>query len=144
MSSASRCLELPLKPVFLPSLRYPRAWFFGGLLIVAVIVFFSLIPAQKLPQLGVSDKIEHAIAYLLLGFWFASVIARWDYIFVLLGLIALGGSVEIAQGLMGLGRQADIRDMVANTIGAGLGIGLAMTPLGRWAGFLERLLTRPK
>ncbi|MET0292703.1 MAG: VanZ family protein [Steroidobacteraceae bacterium] len=131
-----------MKPVFLPSLRYPRAWFCAGLLMVGIIVFFSLIPAQKLPQLGVSDKIEHAVAYLLLGFWFASVIARWDYFYVLLGLIALGGTVEIAQGLMGLGRQADIRDMVANTIGAALGIGIAMTPLGRWAGFLERRLTR--
>jgi VanZ family protein len=133
-----------VKPVFVPTLRYPRAWFCIGLLLAGVIVFYSLIPAQKLPQIGVSDKLEHAFAYLLLGFWFCSVIARWDYIFVLLALIALGGSIEIAQGLMGLGREADFRDMIANAVGAGLGVLLAMTPLGRWAGFLERLLTRPK
>jgi VanZ family protein len=111
-------------------------------MLAAVIIFFSLIPAQQLPQLGVSDKIEHAVAYLMLGFWFASVIARWDYIFILLALVALGGGIEIAQGLMGLGREADLRDFAANSIGAGLGVVLALTPLGRWAELLERCLTR--
>jgi VanZ family protein len=130
-----------LKPVFVPTLRYPRAWFFVGVCIAIVITFFSLIPAQQLPQIGVSDKIEHAVAYLLLGFWFASVIARWDYLFLLFALIALGGGIEIAQGLMGLGRESDLRDVLANSIGAGIGLGLALTPLGRWPEFLERQLT---
>ena len=126
----------------MPTLRYPRAWFFAGLCLAGIITFFSLIPAQRLPQIGVSDKIEHAVAYLMLGFWFASVIARWDYIFVLLALVALGGGIEIAQGLMGLGREADLRDFAANSIGASAGVLLALTPLGRWAETLERCLTR--
>ena len=107
-----------------------------------MITFFSLIPAQRLPQLGISDKIEHAVAYLMLGFWFASVIARWDYIFILLALVALGGGIEIAQGLMGLGREADLRDFAANSLGATAGVLLALTPLGRWAEALERVITR--
>lgn len=123
-------------------MRYPRAWFCLGLLLAAIITTLSLLPAQQLPQIGLSDKIRHAIAYLLLGFWFASVIARWDYVFVLLALIALGGGIEIAQGLMGLGRESDLRDFAANALGAAAGIGLAMTPLGRWVGVLEQRLTR--
>jgi VanZ family protein len=55
-------------------------------------------------------------------------------------LIALGGGIEIAQGLMGLGREADLRDVLANTLGAGAGLGLALTPVGRWPELLERLL----
>jgi VanZ family protein len=131
-----------LKPVFVPTLRYPRVWFCFGLLLAAAITFTSLLPANQLPQIGISDKVEHAVAYLLLGFWFASVIARWDYVFVLLALVALGGGIEIAQGLMGLGRQADLRDFAANALGAAVGIGIAMTPLGRWAGLLEQRLAR--
>jgi VanZ family protein len=127
-----------LKPVFVPTVRYPRVWFCVGLLLAGIITVLSLLPAQQLPQIAVSDKIRHAFAYLLLGFWFASVIARWDYVFVLLALIALGGGIEIAQGLMGLGREADLRDFAANGLGAGAGILLALTPLGRWVSVIER------
>ncbi len=43
-----------------------------------------------------------------------------------LGLVALGGALEIVQGLTG--RDADIFDEVANTLGAATGLGLG------WAG----------
>lgn len=133
-----------MKPIFVPSLRYPRAWFFLGLVIAAVITFYSLLPAQHVPQIGVSDKIEHAVAYALLAFWFASVVARWDYLFMMLALVALGGGIEIVQGLMKMGREADIRDFVADCIGSGIGLLLAFTPLGRWPAVVERLLTPRK
>lgn len=129
-----------MKPIFVPTLRYPRAWFLAGVLIAIVVTFYSLIPAECLPQVGVSDKIEHVVAYLLLGFWFASVLARWDYVFMLLALVALGGGIEIVQGLMKMGREADIRDFVADCIGAGAGVLLALTPLGTWPVVLERFL----
>jgi len=131
-----------VKPVLLQTLRYPRAWFCFGLLIAAGITVFSLIPAQDLPSVGVSDKLEHAIAYLLLSFWFASVIARWDYFYLVLALLALGGGIEIAQGLMGLGRQADWRDLMADGFGILVGVGLAATPIGHWATLVEDLLVR--
>lgn len=131
-----------MKPVLVPTLRYPRAWFCLGLVIAAIVVFYSLLPAQRMPQLGVSDKLEHTVAYALLAFWFASVVARWDYVFMMLALVALGGGIEIAQGLMKMGREADIRDFIADCIGAGIGLLLALTPLVRWPAFVERLLTR--
>lgn len=129
-----------MKPILLPTLRYPRAWFCIGLLMAIIITFYCLIPAERVPQLGVSDKLEHAVAFGLLAFWFASVVARWDYVFMLLALVALGGGIEIAQGLMKMGREADIRDFFADCVGVGLGLAIAMTPLGRWPAWLERLL----
>jgi hypothetical protein len=126
----------------LPTLRYPRAWFCAGLLMAIAITVASLVPARDLPALGVSDKLEHVVAYLLLAFWFGSVIARWEYLFLALALFALGGGIEIAQGMMGLGRQADLLDLAADAGGIGLGLALAATPLGRWASFIEILLTR--
>jgi VanZ family protein len=143
MSSGRRCLEAwRLKPVFVPTVRYPRAWFLVGLVLAALTTFTSLLPPSQLPHLGISDKLQHGVGYALLGFWFASVIARRDYIFILLALIALGGGIEIAQGLMGMGRQADLGDFAANAVGAAAGIGIALTPLGRWVGVLEQRLPR--
>jgi VanZ family protein len=126
----------------LPSLRYPRAWFLAGLLIATAITVTSLLPARDLPALGISDKIEHAVAYLLLAFWFASVMARRDYVYLVLALLAFGGGIEIAQGLMGLGREADLLDLAADGVGVLAGVALAVTPLGRWAKVIEDLVAR--
>ncbi len=131
-----------MKSVLLTTLRYPRAWLCLGLLMALFITVMSLLPANNLPSLGVSDKIEHAAAYALLAFWFASVMGRWDYLYLFLALLAFGGGIEIAQGLMGLGREADLLDLAADAAGSVVGLGLAATPLGRWARFIEDQLPR--
>ena len=131
-----------MKPVLLTTLRYPRAWLCLGLLMALFITVMSLLPANNLPSLGISDKIEHAAAYAVLAFWFASVMGRWDYLYLFLALLAFGGGIEIAQGLMGLGREADLLDLAADAAGSVVGLGLAATPLGRWARFIEDQLPR--
>ena len=131
-----------MKSVLLTTLRYPRAWLCLGLLMALFITVMSLLPANNLPSLGVSDKIEHAAAYALLAFWFASVMGRWDYLYLFLALLAFGGGIEIAQGLLGLGREADLLDLAADAAGSVVGLGLAATPLGRWARFIEDQLPR--
>jgi len=131
-----------MKPILLASLRYRRAWFCLGLLMALCVVVMSLLPSHDIPALGVNDKIEHGVAYLGLGFWFGSLIGRRDSLFLLLALLALGGGIEIAQGLMGLGREADLMDLAADAVGSLLGLGLAATPLGRWVRFIEDLLPR--
>jgi len=131
-----------MRQALLPSLRYPRAWFGAGLLIASAITVTSLLPARDLPALGISDKVEHAVAYLLLAFWFASVMARRDFVYLVLALLAFGGGIEIAQGLMGLGREADLLDLAADGVGIVAGVVLAATPLGRWAEVIEDLLAR--
>ena len=131
-----------MKPVLLPTVRYPRTWFFTGLALALLVTIACLVPGRDLPALGISDKLEHAVAYLVLAFWFASVMPHWDYLFLMLALLALGGGIEIAQGLMGLGREADLKDVLADVVGIIAGVGLALTPAARWVGVLEYLLAR--
>lgn len=119
----------------------PRAWrilWVGGLLLALVVVVVCLLPSRNLPSTGINDKFEHALAFAALALWFGGLAARRDHLFVLLALVALGGGIEIAQGLMGLGRMADVRDLLADLLGALGGVALAYTPLGRWPRLLER------
>jgi VanZ family protein len=131
-----------VKPVVVPELRYPRLWLAIGLLLAAVITVLSLIPNTELPDLKVSDKIEHLLAYVALGFCFASVVVRRDWGWLVLSLLAFGALIEVAQGMMSLGRSADVRDFVADGAGIAIGLLLALTPLGRWARWLESLFFR--
>jgi VanZ family protein len=57
--------------------------------------------------------------------------------------VVFGGLIELAQGMMRMGRHADLLDLVADSVGVVVGLLLALTPLGRWAGFIERLFLRP-
>jgi VanZ family protein len=125
-----------------PALRYMKAWLAVGLLIAVAITITSLVPARDLPALGISDKLEHVIAYLLLAFSFASVIPWIDHPYLMLALLAFGGGLEIAQGLMGLGREMDLMDFLADAAGIVVGNALALTPLGRWARLIEAYLMR--
>ena len=92
----------------------------------AVIAWLSLSPTDALPQgLTFWDKAEHAIAYLtlaLLGAWaFPGRLGR-----LAIGLFLGGVGVEILQSTMGLGRQGDGWDAVANSTGIAVGLGVAM------------------
>lgn len=85
----------------------------------ATVIWICLIPADEVPNTGLSDKIEHAVAYAglaVLGIW--AFPRRYGRLAV--GLMALGIIIEVLQGLMNLGRQADVMDAVAD--GAGLGL----------------------
>ena len=90
----------------------------------ATIVWLSLAPAKSLPGVNMSDKLEHAAAYgvlALLGAW-AFRARSWR---LALGLFALGVGMEIAQSTMGWGRQGDLLDAAANSLGIAIGLGLA-------------------
>ncbi|MBI1404598.1 MAG: VanZ family protein [Caulobacter sp.] len=92
----------------------------------ALIAWLSLAPGEDLPQaLTFWDKAEHATAYLgltLVGAWaFPERLRR-----LALGLFLAGVGVEILQAIMGLGRQGDPVDAVANSVGIAVGLGVAM------------------
>jgi VanZ family protein len=57
-------------------------------------------------------------------------------------LLLLGGGIEIAQGLMGMGRESDIRDFAADTVGVALGLGLCLLGLRYWVAGCEWLLRK--
>lgn len=112
-----------------------------GIAMLLVILVVCLMPSQELPKTGLSDKAEHMLAFAAVAFWFGSIVARYDLAWLALLLVAFGGLIEISQESMGWGRSGDWRDLAADTLGIAIGMGLALTPLGRWARWLEAKLT---
>jgi len=104
-----------------------NAWLACGWLLLIAIAVGSLMPmphaAIDIPQ---GDKVQHLLGYGALGFWFAQLYPgtrdRW---LCLALLCAFGVSIEIAQGTLTAYRAADFNDVLANTGGLILGIGLA-------------------
>ena len=78
---------------------------------------------QDFPELIAWDKAQHFTAYFGLAFlatlgWGRVIRAR----FILAGVLAAGGALEVLQGQ--IGRDAEWADMGANTLGAVMGLGL--------------------
>ena len=91
---------------------------------------------------SINDKVEHALGYFFLTLFFCGIYPRRRYVWIVLGLFAMGVSVELLQGWMAMGRQRDIKDVVANTAGIVAGVALALTFLHDWIARAERYVTR--
>jgi len=114
-----------------PQLRYRRFWLIIGYGMIALVIFLSLTssPVRIDTSLPYQDKLFHALAYFSLTFWFMQIyhirhhMTRWVIFFLCLGLL-----LEYLQGFDSR-RYSEVGDMVANTLGVMLGVGLSMTPL---------------
>lgn len=127
------------------SLRFPRLWLGLGWAAVALAILVCLVPTTQLPQPpNLSDKSEHFIAYLLLSVWFAGIYARSRYWAIGLGLMIMGVLIEFAQSAMGLGRQGDVLDVIANCSGVLAGLMLCWFGLGNWIQWVEALVSKPQ
>jgi VanZ family protein len=125
--------------VLRPKLRYAWLWWVIGYVLIAWTINDSL--EAHPPEFGhTSDKVLHFTGYFLLTTWFAGVARTSWYWLVGLGLAALGGCMEILQGLMHNGRTADWMDMLANSCGILAGLLIAWLGLGRWMVWIEKLL----
>jgi VanZ family protein len=118
-------------------LRHPWVWLGLGWLFVGLAIYVSLAPGQKLPDTHMGDKWEHSMGYALLTLWFAGVYSKSSYWKIAAGLLAMGISIEVAQGMMPYGRQMELRDVGANVLGITAGIAVALIGLGRWATTIE-------
>jgi len=96
---------------------------------IAVVVFGELthVPVMQKLDVDVWDKALHFTAYFGLAVM-TTIAVRADRraLWWALGLVALGGVLEIVQGMTG--RDADIFDELANTLGVAAGLGIV------WAG----------
>ncbi|KCZ92882.1 VanZ family protein [Hyphomonas johnsonii] len=98
----------------------------GAGLVAAAIAVLSLLPGDELPEVHLSDKVEHVIAYAVL----ATLVTLWlgprRAGRALLVVMAYGVGMEVAQALIGTGRTPSVLDAGADLVGAGIGIGVAM------------------
>jgi hypothetical protein len=137
--SAAR--EEALAPPPAPAkLRYSKLWWSIGWAIMAGVIYGSLDRPDTVAPFLISDKLMHFGAYWLMTMWFAGVLQRRRYPWLAVGLVLVGGAIELLQGAMGFGRDADWRDMVANTLGIVTALGVAYAGLGSWLVVIERRL----
>ena len=91
-----------------------RSAFVVGL---GVVIVLSLTPSSGLPSTGISDKIEHFLAYFALSAVGAvGFQGHRDRLVVIFSLVAFGILMEFGQTLSP-GRDASIGDAIANTLG---------------------------
>jgi VanZ family protein len=121
-------------------LKLARLWWALGWLLVLIVTIGCLEPARYVPDLHVSDKLEHAGAYFGMTCWFGGLIQRRSYWILALWMLAFGGAIEVAQGVMGLGRDADVRDFAADAIGVAAALTLVYIGLGAWPRRIERFV----
>jgi VanZ family protein len=127
-----------------PKLRFAWLWWVVGYVLVVLTVNESLVTDPAALPIVTNDKVVHFTGYFLLASWFGGVARPRRYWLVALGLLILGGGIEIAQGIMHNGRDAEWLDMLANTLGVTAGLGLAALGLGMWMVWVERLLRLQK
>ncbi len=123
----------------MPSLRFLAWWRFVGYVLVAAVIAGSLLPPSDLPQVHVSDKLEHILAYAVLMYWFIPLSSRRSFWVPGIALLALGIAIEFLQGASGY-RDFEIADMVADAVGILLGLSVALTPAGRLLPAMDRWL----
>jgi VanZ family protein len=120
------------------ALRHPRLWLVTGWILIVLATVASIVPAHELPRIGgVSDKLEHVVGYLVLALWFAGIYPKARYPMIGVGLLVMGIVIEGLQGAMKVGREADLRDVYANSLGIVCGLLLALAWLGGWAQRVE-------
>lgn len=85
-------------------------------LATAILLYMCFAPSDDLPKVNIWDKEEHAIAWFVLAATGLILSPRRPRAIALFSF-GLGASVEIAQRLMGFGRDGDWHDVAADSIG---------------------------
>ena len=83
---------------------------------VGILLYMCLAPSDGLPKVKLWDKEEHAISWLVLTATGLMLSPRRPAAIAAFAVF-FGVFVEVVQGLMGFGRDADIHDVYADSIG---------------------------
>ena len=88
---------------------------------VAVLLYLCLAPEHDLPKVNLWDKAEHGIAWLVLAGAGLTLFPRRPATIAGFAFL-LGGLVELLQGTLPFGRDADLKDWLADTVGVTLAL----------------------
>jgi VanZ family protein len=121
-------------------MRFAYVWLLLGVLLVLATLLVCLLPHVPGPSVQGADKVEHFIAYFGLTAWFASLVQRRAWASVILALLLLGAGIEVAQGLMNIGREASVWDFLAGAVGVAAGLGFVVASGESWFVRIERWL----
>jgi VanZ family protein len=126
--------------------HFAALWWTLGWAMVLLILYSTLAPSRYVPDVHLNDKIEHATAFLGMTFWFGGLVTRRRFWVLAVVMSAFGAAIEVAQGTMGLGRDMDIHDGIADTCGVLAALALLLTCVprsqGSWLRWVERLIGR--
>ena len=120
------------------------AWWVSAITVGVLITVVSLLPPRGTPGPQIADlgevvaTIGHIVGYLLLGGLIVFAQRHPQPWLVWIVVSGYGSLIEIAQGIFGL-RSFQWSDMVANSLGAAVGIGIAVLVRRRWAAPVARL-----
>jgi len=112
-----------------PDLKLCVLWLVLGIILVATVIYLSLTssPVDLGTNFPYEDKVEHALAYFTLMFWFAQIYhGRSERILLAVIFISMGIMLEYFQSF-NPHRYAEFGDMAANTTGVILGFYLTLT-----------------
>lgn len=121
-------------------LRFRGWWVTLGVALLVLVIYLCLEPADGGGASRINDKLAHFLAFFALAGWFAAIVERRFYWLIALGMLSVGGLIEVAQGLMALGRTADLLDFVADGAGVSAGILINLLIRDSWFGRIERWL----
>jgi VanZ family protein len=85
-------------------------------LATAILLYICLAPSRDLPKVNLWDKEEHAAAWFVLAATGLLLAPRRPRAIALYAF-GVGVFVELAQGLMSFGRDADWHDLAADSVG---------------------------
>jgi VanZ family protein len=104
-------------------------WFWRATLglLVVVVLYLALMPTPSATMTTGWDKLNHALAFgaLSLSACFSGPRSGRSVFMVSVGLMAFGALIEVLQ-LQVPGREADLRDLMADGVGVMLGFGAAL------------------
>lgn len=89
------------------------------------IIWASLRPSGSGGTIHHLDKFMHMLVYAGLAFGMAAAWPKLSKAKVFWACVVFGGIMELAQGVIGLGRTASLYDALANSVGTALGLSLA-------------------
>lgn len=99
-------------------------------LAAVILLVLCLLPSRDLPDTGVGDRFEHTAAWFVLTIT-GYILAPNRALAIPAFALAYGAAIEVMQGFVG--RHRDIQDLVADSIGVALAVGVF---------FLARLVLR--